>query len=72
MPEPVNHIEEPLDNSFQRRMARGHMLRHGHDLDAMQVSADGTLWHRVNLCCGEAIPAAVKTWAEEIPTKQGV
>lgn len=69
MPEPVTHIEAVPDTPFQRRMARGHMLRHGHAMEATHVSADGQLWHSVKRCCGETIPAAVETWAETIPSK---
>jgi hypothetical protein len=66
MPKPVIDIQPPHDNGFNRRMARGHELRRGHPLEAVQVTSDGTLWHRVNRCCGEAVPAEVKTWDEEI------
>jgi hypothetical protein len=65
----VAHIVTPQDTPFQRRMARGHHIRQGHPLDAMQVSADGVLWHTVRLCCGQAIPATVATWDEHVPVK---
>jgi hypothetical protein len=60
-------IEKLADTTFNARLARGHKLRKGHDLNAVQVSADGVLWRYVHLCCGEEIPADVPTWNEFNP-----
>jgi hypothetical protein len=63
-------IVEPLkDTPFQARMARGHKMRLGHELKAVQVSSDGILWHTIKLCCGETIPESVETWADHTPEK---
>jgi hypothetical protein len=48
-------------------MAIGHQIRKGHALAAVLISADGILWHQVNLCCGVTPPAAAGTWAEMTP-----
>jgi hypothetical protein len=58
----VAEVSEIPDTAMNRRMARGHELRHGHIQDAKHVTSDGKLWHRVNLCCGDPIPDAVPTW----------
>lgn len=58
----AKHVEAPADNPFNRRMAEGHQFRTGHELNAIQVSDDGTLWHNVRLCCGEEIPETVTVW----------
>ena len=47
-------------------MAKGHLRRKGHELDAVQVSDDGgELWRIVRLCCGETIPGAPEGWSTE-------
>lgn len=56
---------------FQRRMERGHEIRTGHRAEFVHVSTDGTLWHRISVCCGEPIPETVPTWDEAIPEKAG-
>jgi hypothetical protein len=71
MPKPVTDVQPVPDTAFSARMARGHAARLGHELDARHVTADGQLWHRVNLCCGAAIPAKVKTWEEEVTPHGG-
>lgn len=63
-------VEPVANNSFNARMAEGHKRRLGHDLKAVQVSADGILWHTVRLCCGETVPETVPTWSEVIPDKE--
>jgi hypothetical protein len=62
---------EPLDvhSPFNQRLARGHRMRLGHELKAVQVSEDGILWHTVRLCCGETIPDTVDAWEDHIPDK---
>lgn len=60
----IQHIP---DTPFNQRMARGHYMRLGHDLDALEVSEDGILWHRVYKCCGETIPFKVATWEDTTP-----
>lgn len=58
-------FQKPLaDTTFNRRSAAGHYHRLGHQLNAVQVSADGELWTRVNLCCGEEVPADVPSFKE--------
>lgn len=52
------------DTPFERRMAQGHRIRLGHELNAVHVSSDGVLWHKVNLCCGDSIPESVASWEE--------
>ena len=37
-------------------------MRLGHEENAVHVSADGILWHKVRLCCGDTIPATVDTF----------
>lgn len=64
MPKPVIATQTPLDSPFNRQRAKGHALRKGHELNAVQVSADNLLFFDVDLCCGEVVPAEVKTWAE--------
>ena len=56
------------DTPFNRRLAEGHRNRTGHEQNAVHVSDDGTLWHRVRLCCDETIPETVETWADHTPT----
>ena len=57
-------FKEPLaDNSFNRRMAQGHVNRTGHKLEAHQVSNDGVLWHTVRECCGEVEPETLAVWS---------
>jgi hypothetical protein len=62
-------VERLADTPFNARLARGHVMRTGHTLNARQVSEDGILWHTVKLCCGEEIPATVSTWGELTPEK---
>jgi len=52
-------VEEMQDTPFNRRMAEGHFNRLGHELDAVQVSDDGTLWQTVRKCCGDTVPETV-------------
>lgn len=52
---------------FHARLARGHEIRKGHALHAVEVSQDGILWHTVRLCCGETIPDTVSTWNDATP-----
>lgn len=61
-------IEKLPDTPMNKRMATGHLIRLGHQLNAVHVSQDGMLWHRVYLCCGESIPETVKTWNDITPT----
>lgn len=61
------YVEQLADTPFNARLARGHKLRKGHELKAVQVSEDGTLWRYVYLCCGETIPDSVPTWDEFNP-----
>lgn len=60
---PVMFEDIPPRTAFQARMVRGHRARMGHTARFLQVSADGKLWHRVALCCGEKVPAQVQKWA---------
>ena len=47
-------IAKPMeDNRMTSAMARGHLKRTGHVLDAHLVSEDGELWQVVRDCCGE-------------------
>lgn len=62
-------ITTPHNTAFQQRMARGHRIRTGHNLDALQVSEDGVLWHTVKRCCGETVPKTVETWEQHVPDK---
>lgn len=55
------------DSPFNARMERGHYMRTGHKLHAVEVSQDGMLWHKVYLCCGESIPDTVPTWEDHTP-----
>lgn len=57
------------DTLLNRQMTAGHRARKGHDLNAIQVSSDGTLWQTVKLCCGETIPESAPTWEEIVPDK---
>ena len=63
--------EPILHTPFNRRMAEGHKMRIGHKLNRVQVTADGVLWHGVNLCCGETAPETVTTWADTLPVMGG-
>lgn len=57
-------IEPMQSTAMQERAAQGHRARLGHKLNAVHVSDDGRLWHRVTLCCGEGIPESVPTWED--------
>lgn len=61
------HIEPVRNTPMNAQMAVGHLMRLGHVLDAVEVSEDGILWHRVYKCCGETIPATVQTWDNLTP-----
>lgn len=61
------HVEALPDTPVNRQMLRGHELRKGHTPDMRHVSADGVLWHRVALCCGETVPERVDTWESATP-----
>ena len=63
----AKYVETPVYTLFNARMARGHEMRLGHELKAVQVSDDGILWHTVRLCCGETIPDTVETWEDQTP-----
>jgi hypothetical protein len=61
-------IQHIANTPFNARLARGHEMRLGHALEAVEVSSDGILWHKVYKCCGETIPATVKTLEDITPT----
>lgn len=65
---PVQYVEPLPDTAMQRRMAAGHAMRLGHAENAVHVSADGVLWHKLRLCCGDTMPATVPTWEGVTPT----
>lgn len=60
-------IQHIADTPFNARLARGHYMRLGHVLDAVEVSQDGILWHKVYKCCGQTVPATVATWDDMTP-----
>ena len=62
-------IDDVQRTPFQRRMEIGHEMRTGHRADFVHVSEDGILWHRVALCCGQAIPEHVPTFADHTPQR---
>lgn len=64
------HVSTIPDTPFSRRMAAGHAMRLGHTENAVHVSADGMLWHKVRLCCGDTIPATVPTWDDVTPAPE--
>lgn len=57
-------VESLTDTPYNRALARGHRIRNGHDMRAVQASSDGILWHNVMLCCGETIPIDCITAAD--------
>lgn len=63
----AKHVEPIQHTAMQERFARGHRARLGHKADAVHVSDDGKLWHRVMLCCNESIPDTVPTWENLTP-----
>lgn len=63
----TDRVESVPDSPFNRRMIQGHELRKGHAADVRHVSADGVLWHKVYLCCGEDIPETVTSWEDAVP-----
>lgn len=54
-------IKDTPRTPFQARMEAGHEVRTGHPAEFVYVSADGMLWHRVALCCGDPIPDTAPT-----------
>jgi len=67
----AKYIEPMPATAMQERAAQGHRARLGHRADFRHVSDDGKLWHRVAVCCGEAIPDTVPTWADVTPAPTG-
>lgn len=63
-------IDDARHTPFQARMEAGHEMRTGHRANFVHVSADGVLWHRVALCCGDPIPDTAPTWADTMPEKK--
>lgn len=63
---------EPIESPMQRAFRQGHRGRTGHELVVIMASADGILWHRIALCCGETVEGALAagrltTWAQAAP-----
>lgn len=59
---PIVAVTPVPDTAFNRRMAQGHELRMGHAADFRHVTADRVVWHRIRVCCGEAVPETVATF----------